>query len=250
MFASFADNSDLNVTYWIKPAIKPEGVKLTLGNHIFSYIAIDSFKNKAKCNFTVKVIDNTPPVMDNCFDPPEFLIPICNANGSNSEQCFIEWEDPIIYDNSNTELMVVRDLDPGFLGIGQHKVVYNVTDNSGNSGSCIMNITVKRLECNVLASPGHGQSICAKNQTHTWCEVVCDFGYAIYDELEDSHLENFNLICENNFAKWKYDIIPDCTVLELPNYVEQIFSIALDSEQPICGDNSTTDRVGKLFIIP
>ncbi|KAG4075716.1 hypothetical protein HA402_003541 [Bradysia odoriphaga] len=238
-----ADNSDLNVTFWIKPAIKAEGVKLTLGNHIFTYIAIDSFKNKARCNFTVNVIDRTPPVMDNCFDPPEFLIPTCNANGTNLEQCYIEWEDPIIYDNSNTELMVLRNLDPGFLDIGQHRVVYNVTDNSGNSGSCVMNITVKRLECNVLASPSHGQSICAKNQTHTWCEVACDFGYAIYDELEDSHLENFKLICENNFAKWKYDIIPDCTELQLPNYVEQIFSIALDSEQPLCGDNSTKDRI-------
>lgn len=219
-------------------------MKLTLGEHIFTYIAIDSFKNKEKCNFTVKVIDNTPPVIDNCFDPPEFLIPTCSSNSTNADQCFIEWEDPIIYDNSNTELMVRRNIDPGFLEIGRHQVVYSVTDNSGNENSCIMNITVKRLECNVLASPSHGQSICAKNQTHTWCEVSCNFGYAIYDELEDSHLENFKLICENNFAKWKYDIIPDCTVLELPNYVEQIFSIALDSDQPICGDNSTKDKVG------
>lgn len=241
------DNSDANVTYWIKPAVKSDGVKLTLGNHTFTYTAVDAFKNKAKCNFTVSVLDTTPPVLDNCIDSPEIKIPLAPLADQNLS--FVDWDPPIIYDNSNTALDVIQSLQPGFLGVGTHRVIYNATDPSGNHNSCIMNVTVKATQCDVLTSPPNGQSICARNLTHTWCEVTCDVGYAIFDELAENHLENFKLFCENKFAKWPYDTLPDCTQLELPEAIEQVFSFTLDSEEPICNDNSlTTDEVSLMLV--
>lgn len=230
------DNSNGSITHWLKPAVKDEGVKLTLGDHTFTYVAVDAFKNKAKCNFTVTVVDTTPPVMDNCIDPLEIKIPLLPFVDRNLT--FVDWDAPIIYDNSNTELNVTQSVQPGFLGVGRHQVVYNASDSSGNHNSCVMNVTVKPLQCNSLPSPLNGQSLCAKNLTHTWCDVTCDVGYAIFDELADNHLENFKLYCVNEFAKWQYDMLPDCTQLELPESIEQVFSITLDSETPICSDDS------------
>lgn len=241
------DNSNINVTYWTKPSVKPEGVRLTLGQHSFTYVAVDQFKNKAKCNFTITVKDTTKPVLDICIDPPEILIPSCSD--TNRSACFIEWDDPIIYDNSNTELAVTQSLEPGYLPVGIHRIQYTATDPSGNHAECQLNITVRQLRCDVLDSPTNGQALCAKNATHTWCEVTCDFGHAIYDELEDSHLENFVLFCENNFAKWKYEIIPDCNALEQPSSVEQVISIALDENASVCSDDDAKKEVYLLFYI-
>lgn len=199
-------------------------------------MAVDAFKNKAKCNFTVTVVDITPPVLDNCIDPPEIKIPLSPLSERNLS--FIDWDPPIIYDNSNTALDVTQSMQPGFLGVGIHQVIYNATDASGNHNSCVVNVTVRPMLCEILPSPLNGQSLCAKNLTHTWCEVTCDVGYAIFDELAENHLENFKLYCENAYAKWQYDILPDCTQLELPDTIEQIFSITLDSDEPICNDGS------------
>lgn len=211
-------------------------MKLTLGEHTFTYNAVDAFKNKAKCNFVVTVIDITPPVLENCIDPPEIRIPITPK--ADPKLSFIDWDPPIIYDNSNTELEVTQSIQPGFLGLGVHQIIYNATDPSGNHNSCVLNVIVKPMECEVLQSPANGQSLCAKNMTHTWCEITCDVGYAIFDELAENHMENFKLYCESEFAKWPYDNVPDCTQLELPEAIEQVFSITLNSEMPICNDGS------------
>lgn len=74
--------------------MKEEGVKLYMGNHTFTYVAVDDFKNKAKCNFTISVIDKTPPVLENCVTDQIIFIP----NKVNNET-FVEWEEPTAYDN-------------------------------------------------------------------------------------------------------------------------------------------------------
>lgn len=135
------DNSELNVTVWTKPVVKEEGIKLILGSHNFTYVAVDVFKNKAKCNFTVTVIDKTPPVLENCFDQ-EFYVK--NSQVKDKEN-FIEWEDPIIFDYSNGNLTVNKSLEFGYLSFGVHSVDYKVTDEAGNTNQCSLNITVKGM---------------------------------------------------------------------------------------------------------
>lgn len=238
----FSDNSDQNITFWLKPSVKDDGVKLTLGNHTFTYVAVDSFKNKAKCNFTVTVMDITSPVLDNCINPSEFIIPTSPTALKNLT--FIDWEPPTIYDNSNAELNITQNIKPGHLGIGMHTINYTAVDSSGNQNTCLINVTVNALKCDLLASPANGQSLCAKNSTHTWCGVTCDFGFAIYDETADSHLDTLQLYCENDTPKWKYETIPDCTKMELPDTIEQVINITLDlNETTSCNDSVATEKL-------
>lgn len=241
------DNSGHNITFWLKPSVKEEGVKLTLGNHTFAYVAVDSFKNKAKCNFTITVLDITSPVLDNCISPPEVFIPI--SPNAQKNLTFIDWEPPNIYDNSNAELNITQNIKSGHLGVGLHQINYTAIDSSGNQNSCFINVSVQALKCDLLASPANGQSLCAKNSTHTWCDVTCDFGYAIYDESADSHLDSFQLFCENDAPKWKYETIPDCTKMELPDTIEQVVSIALDlNETTSCNDSLATEKLQNQII--
>lgn len=215
--------------------MKDDGVKLTLGSHIFTYIAVDSFRNKAKCNFFVTVLDITPPNIDNCINPPEIFIP--SAANLIDNRTFVDWDAPIIYDNSNIEVNVTQSIHPGRIGIGKHSISYVAVDSSGNQNTCTLNVTVKAMQCNTLASPSNGQSLCAKNETHTWCDITCDLGFAIY-EGDDEQTDQMRLLCENENPQWTYDPVPDCTKIELPDSIEQVFSFTLDDDGSVCKNDS------------
>lgn len=232
---TFTDNSDGNITYWIKPSVQDDGVKLTMGHHTFTYIAVDSFRNKAKCNFSVLVLDKTPPNIDNCINTPDIFIPSSEHLFDN--RTFVDWDPPIIYDNSNLNVSVIQSIQPGYIGIGVHAIKYIATDSSGNQNTCTFNVTVKAMQCDTLTSPGNGQSLCAKNETHTWCDVVCDLGFTIY-EGNDEQTDQMRLICENDNPQWMYDPMPDCTKVELPDSIEQIFSITLDNDESFCKNDT------------
>lgn len=212
----------------MKPAVNADGVKLTMGEHIFHYVAIDAFKNKAKCNFTITVLDITSPTIENCVNPTEIYIPTTPTASPN--HTFVDWDPPIIYDNSNIEVNVTQSLLAGHLGIGVHQVTYHAVDSAGNENDCIMNVTVLSLQCNLLPSPANGASLCAKNATHTWCKLSCDFGHTMYhNESVVEHSDSVKLFCEHDMAKWPIETVVDCTKTELPESIEQVISITLDS---------------------
>jgi HYR domain len=201
------DNSD-NFTVWTTPAVKEKtGAKLFAGNHTFTYVAVDAFKNKAKCNVTIFVIDVTPPVIENCMDPTTFY----TVGGNANNETLIEWDEPKFYDNSEENITVYRNLSFGYLKPGEYKVRYNASDIAGNWNVCIINVTVKETHCDNLPSPAEGQTVCAKNTTHTWCEITCKSGFSLYDDADDVHFETLTLYCLNLKPSWKYDVIPDCT---------------------------------------
>lgn len=235
-----ADNSDGEITYWMKPAVKVDGAKLTMGEHTFHYVAIDAFKNKAKCNFTINVLDITPPIMENCVNPPEIYIPV-TANALPN-RTFVDWDPPLIYDNSNTEVNVNQSLLAGHLGIGVHRVTYHAVDLAGNENVCIMNVTVLPLQCTQLPSPANGQSLCAKNGTHTWCELSCEFGYTMYAN-ETTENDTLKLCCDNDVAVWPIERVVDCTKTELPDSIAQVFSITLEDDViSMCNDTQATTK--------
>lgn len=159
---------------------------MTLGNHTFTYIAVDAFRNKAKCNFTITVLDITPPNIDNCINPPEIVI--TNSNDIADNRTFVDWDAPIIYDNSNTDVNVTQSIHSGHIGIGVHAATYTATDSSGNQNTCMLNVTVKSFLCDTISSPGNGKSLCARNESHTWCDIICDLGY-------DINFDNYFLFC-------------------------------------------------------
>lgn len=231
------DNSGENITYWLKPSVKDDGVKLTLGEHSFSYLAADSLQNKAKCTFIVSVLDITPPTIDNCIDPLEFYVPI--ASNASDNRSYIDWDSPTIYDNSEIEVTVQQSIMPGALSVGRHAVTYTAIDSSGNRNTCTINLTVNAMKCDLLAPPLNGQVLCAQNVSHTWCDVTCDIGYTIYHiDLVDP----FRMVCDNNIPQWPHDPLPDCTRIELPESIEQMVTISLDDDMDLCqnrNDSST-----------
>ncbi|XP_059610984.1 sushi, von Willebrand factor type A, EGF and pentraxin domain-containing protein 1-like [Phlebotomus argentipes] len=233
---SVSDNSGMNVTFWTKPVLEANVTQLTLGSHIFSYIATDSFRNRAICNFTITVEDRTPPVLDNCFDPPEFYV-----RTFGPKKMMVEWEDPIIYDNSNTNLNISQSLEPGYLKPGRYEVKYTATDSFNNSASCTMNITVKELQCEKPAFPENGKMICASNDTQMWCHVICNSGFAAYDAYDESHMENLTLFCDHDHPRWKYDPMIDCTKIDLPESVDEVLTISLDSDMDFCESEHKDD---------
>lgn len=137
----FVDNSNTSVTYWLKPAVKEEGVKLYMGNHTFSYVAVDDFKNKAKCNFTISVIDKTPPIIENCVtEQIVFISSIVNSD------VFVQWDEPSGYDNvDDRNITVKKDLEFGFLNEGHYQITYKLKDKSGNANKCLVHLEVKGI---------------------------------------------------------------------------------------------------------
>lgn len=216
--------------------MKDDGVKLTLGSHTFSYIAVDAFRNKAKCNFNIIVLDITPPNIDNCISPPEMFVPSA-PHSMDDNRTFVDWDVPIIYDNSNLDVNYTQSIYPGHIGIGTHAVTYVAMDSSGNLNTCTLNVTVKPMICQTPVSPANGKSLCARNETHTWCDFICDLGYTIYDG-DDEQSDHIRLVCDNGNPQWAHDPLPDCTKVELPDSIEQVFSITLGDDVAVCKNNT------------
>lgn len=226
----FLDNSGGNVSFWVKPALKKEeGTKMYAGNYSFSYIAVDESKNKAKCNFTIFIIDKTPPVFDNCIKNQTVYVLAKN----NSEQ-MIEWEEPHAYDNvDDKNVTVTSSLQPGFLAAGSYDVIYKAVDKAGNVNHCHINLTVQERKCDEPPAPENGYRVCAKNLTHTWCDFRCDFGFGFIDDSD-----NIVLQCDHTNKIWSNESSPDCLLVEQPNSVAEVLTISLNSNELSCDEMS------------
>lgn len=233
-----SDNSDEEILPWLKPAVNEIGVKLTYGNHTFLYVAQDASKNIANCSFTITVNDVTPPTIENCVNPTPYIIPT-SPNASKNDT-FIDWDPPLIFDNSNAEVNVTQSLQAGQIGIGKYQVIYSAIDLAGNQNECILNITVNAAECKKLPEIQNGQTVCAKNATHTWCELNCDNGYTTTNENSDEHFDSLVIHCEHSFAKWSHNPIPECSKFEIPEFIEQVISIDLNVNTNICNGTNET----------
>jgi CUB/sushi domain-containing protein len=223
------DNSNGKITFWVKPALKEEGTKMYTGNYTFTYVALDEVKNKAKCNFTLSIVDKTPPIFENCIENQTFYILSKNINDS------IEWEEPFAYDNVNDKnVTVIKNFNSTILSYGEHEINYTAIDNAGNSNSCIVEISVKEKKCEELEKIENGQRICAKNDTMTWCNFQCNFDYVIMQN--DSIVENVMMTCDLDKRIWSQDYLPDCMKIEQPTNVEEVLTISLNSDTLICED--------------
>jgi sushi, von Willebrand factor type A, EGF and pentraxin domain-containing protein 1 len=200
------------------------------GSYTFTYVAVDDFKNKAKCNFTISIFDNKPPNFENCVKNQTFYVSSKNNTGE-----MIEWEEPFFYDNvDDKNITISSNLKHGFYDPGEYFVNYTATDKSGNSNTCLISVNVKERKCDELEKPENGLRACAKNFTTTWCDFRCDFGYGITDN--DSVIENVVYHCNNIERIWSQNVIPECSLIEQPNSVEEVLTISLDSENLGCED--------------
>lgn len=255
----------MNVTVWNKPSLKENGTMLSIGNHTFTYVAVDFFKNKVKCNFTITVLDITPPVFENCDSTR--LVRISTSSYAHLNDTYVDWDEPVVYDNSNTLVNITQSIKPGFLEPGFHEVKYTAIDQSGNENNCQLNITVDELKCESLQSPANGLVICAKNVTNTWCELTCNDGFLVLDAVTNNYVDGIKLLCNNYVPEWQYDTLPDCASncsslnfikffliflclleIETPESVEQVISIPIDLDKKICYENSSIEEVNNFIL--
>lgn len=209
------------------------------GNYTFTYVAIDEVKNKAKCNFTISIADTTPPIFENCIANQTFYV--VNATSES-----IEWEEPHIYDNvDDKNITIIKSMNSSaFLPFGEHLVNYTATDRSGNTNSCLINLHVKEKKCDELDKPENGQRVCVKNDTMTWCDFRCNFGYGLMDN--DTVIENLLLTCDLETRIWSIETVPECMAIEQPNTVEEVLTISLNSENLLCEDYAKNVSIGLL----
>lgn len=198
------------------------------GVYTFTYVAVDDFKNKAKCNFTISISDNKPPTFENCITNQTFYVP-----SKNNTDTMIEWEEPFAFDNvDDKNITVLNSLQHGILNPGEYLANYTAIDKSGNTNSCLINVVVKEKKCDELEKPENGLRVCAKNDTMTWCDFRCYFGYGIIGN-DSEVIENILRYCENEKRVWSNDA-PECALIEQPNSVEEVLTISLNSESLSC----------------
>lgn len=231
----------MNVTFWVKPALKEGGTKMYSGNYSFTYVAVDDFKNKAKCNFSITIFDNIPPVFENCIVNQTFYV----ASKNNTDQ-MIEWEEPFAYDNvDDKNITILSSMSYGILNPGEYVANYTAIDKAGNSNVCLVTVIVKEKKCDELEKPENGLRICAKNETMTWCDFRCNFGFGITEN--DSVIENVVMHCENDKRVWSSESAPECSLIEQPNTVEEVLTISLHSDNLQCEEFAQNVSLSSTF---
>lgn len=224
----FIDNSGGNVIFWVKPALKEGGTKMHLGNYLFTYVAIDDSKNKAKCNFSISIVDNTPPMFENCISKQTFYI-----SSKNKTDQTIEWMEPFAYDSvDDRNIKLISSPHHGLYDVGVHVVNYTAVDRSNNTNTCSIEIIVKEKICENLQKPENGQHVCAKNETTLWCDFRCNFGFSF--AVNETLIENMIVYCDIEKGTWSSGAVPECLEVIAPSSAKEVMTISFLSEDLLC----------------
>ncbi|KAG7203366.1 hypothetical protein KM043_013441 [Ampulex compressa] len=235
------DNTDQMPIVWTKPHITfPWKVKI--GSRTVLYTVQDSSGNKARCKFKVKVIDNEPPMMENCIDPPVYF------TFGSTEIYNISWAEPGFYDNSKVPVHVKQShfLESNFFPLGQTTITYNATDKYDNFATCTLNVTVEDICQDEYLTPLRGQINCSSTNAHTKeCIMSCDEQYDFAVEPPGFQVADRDLLlkCNNENGTWNDSIyIPECSETYVPKVISQEGSVVLEGNDSVICENQTTLR--------
>ncbi|ETN64776.1 hypothetical protein AND_003471, partial [Anopheles darlingi] len=250
------DNSGDNFTYWVKPALRDGGTQLPLGEHEFTYVAVDAFKNKARCSFRVTVIDRTPPVLEGCDGGSGQATAVYYVSQpDNPQETLVRWEEPTVFDNAGAAgVTMTQNLTHGYLPVGTHTVLYRAVDAAGNEANCTVRVEVRQYSCETLPEPPNGFAVCAHNGSHVWCELSCreDFAFA-HNQTTDTVL----LVCDRARPTWPggggsgFADLPECSAVVRPLGVEKVLTLQLEQpgllEPTLCDDPDALDELSEGF---
>ncbi|XP_046472081.1 sushi, von Willebrand factor type A, EGF and pentraxin domain-containing protein 1 isoform X1 [Neodiprion pinetum] len=235
------DNAKAAPMVWTEPAVEAPW-KFGIGTHVVTYIAQDASKNRAECKFSATVIDKEPPTVENCVDPPIFLLE------NKSMAINITWDEPVFYDNSGHPLEISKSHTPGteIFNLGTTQIVYNATDKANNTRTCTFNITVEDV-CENVPSPTNGHSDCSVLQEGIRCVVVCAEGYGFVLPETASYIddENVTLTCNNGNHSWNNEVFPDCSVTQVPYAISQDLTVVLDTNTSNCNDPTALNSLSQ-----
>ncbi|XP_038056885.1 uncharacterized protein LOC119728647 isoform X2 [Patiria miniata] len=120
---------------------------LAVSNHHVSYTVVDAAGNDINCDFYITVLDNQDPYFEPC--PASFTV----QTDPQQNTANVSWP-PVIPMDYVAVQEYNSNYQPGHLfPIGDTDVEYNVTDTSGNKGSCFFVVTVEDMESPTITCP-------------------------------------------------------------------------------------------------
>jgi hypothetical protein len=123
-----------------------------------TYTVEDVAGNTATCSFTVTVLDERPPVVTSCNDEPVVV-----AAGEGSCEAEVTLAIPEANDPCGESFTIIHDSEfitettettaTGIFPVGEHTITWTITDVSGNSATCIQEITVTDTQAPTISCP-------------------------------------------------------------------------------------------------
>ncbi len=142
------DNCSVTVT---QTGGLPSASVFPVGVSFISYTATDAAGNTATCQFSITIIDNQVPVIQNC--------PSNIAIGNNPGQCggTATWTTPTVSDNCPGAVLsqTAGGASGSVFPLGTTTVSYLVTDASGNTATCQFIVTVTDTQVPSIVCPNN-----------------------------------------------------------------------------------------------
>eukprot|EP00055_Hartaetosiga_balthica_P014770 m.83007 g.83007 ORF g.83007 m.83007 type:complete len:1185 (+) comp8681_c2_seq1:261-3815(+) len=137
--------NDANIVTLTQTKGLSRGSDFPIGTTDIQYKAEDESGNVNYCNFTVTIVDDTPPVFESC---PQSRIIRSTRNdivvdNMHVPRVRVTWVLPVISDNVGATLV---DPSPasntGLFIAGSHTIIYTAADDEGNEATCEFDITI------------------------------------------------------------------------------------------------------------
>jgi hypothetical protein len=108
------------------------------GETLVRYQVEDLAGNFQTCSFTITVMDNQPPVIENC---PQNVSTTTSSDGGYDCWTAVIWTIPTAFDNCDQPFIPTADHSFIF-GLGTTVVTFSATDAAGSTGTCSFSVIV------------------------------------------------------------------------------------------------------------
>uniref|UniRef100_A0ABM5FRU3 Sushi, von Willebrand factor type A, EGF and pentraxin domain-containing protein 1 isoform X2 n=1 Tax=Pogona vitticeps TaxID=103695 RepID=A0ABM5FRU3_9SAUR len=228
------DNSRDEVSIQVTPAFVPPYL-FPIGEVEITYTAVDKSENQASCTFSIKVVDNEPPVIDKCRSPPTVQV--------SEKEYRVTWDEPQFSDNSGASLSIAKSHSPGDLfPKGETVVQYTATDSSGNNRTCELHIVIRGSPCEIPFTPMNGDFKCVKDEKGVNCTLHCTDGY----DFTAGSNENYYCAYADGIWNPPYSTEwPDCSLKRFANHGFKSFEMLYKATR--CDDSNLLKNFVEAF---
>lgn len=115
------------------------GTVFPTGVHFVTYFASDASNQESSCTFSVTVLENTPPVIEDC---PSIVV--VDLPGTQCDT-LLDWTSPNVSDNCGLADFFSDITPPAFFSTGLDTITYVAVDLSGNTDTCRIVVFVRDM---------------------------------------------------------------------------------------------------------